>query len=110
MRSSMAESGLLRSMMSRALRVVMFALLTLAGAVPWAATAATTDEYPLKPIRIIVAAAPGTADDFFARVLGEELKTFYRQRVVIDNRAGAGGLIGNQRVSVANADGYTLAM
>jgi tripartite-type tricarboxylate transporter receptor subunit TctC len=66
--------------------------------------------YPVKPIRIIVASPPGAADDFFARVLGEELEGFYRQRVVIENRPGAGGLIGNARVSRANADGYTLAM
>jgi tripartite-type tricarboxylate transporter receptor subunit TctC len=67
-------------------------------------------EYPNKPIRIIVASSPGTASDFFARSLGEELSAVYRQRVVIDNRAGAGGLIGNNMVSKANADGYTLGM
>ncbi|MEK6591723.1 MAG: tripartite tricarboxylate transporter substrate-binding protein [Pseudomonadota bacterium] len=67
-------------------------------------------DYPIKPIRIIVAASPGTADDFFARSLGEELEVFYKQRIVIDNRPGAGGLIGNTLVSKANADGYTLAM
>ena len=67
-------------------------------------------EYPNKPIRIIVASSPGTASDFFARSLGEELSAVYKQRVVIDNRAGAGGLIGNNMVSKANADGYTLGM
>jgi tripartite-type tricarboxylate transporter receptor subunit TctC len=66
--------------------------------------------YPVKPIRIIVANPPGTADDFFARSLGEDLGVFYRQNVVIENRSGAGGLIGNTRVSKANADGYTLGM
>jgi tripartite-type tricarboxylate transporter receptor subunit TctC len=67
-------------------------------------------KYPVKAIRIIVASSPGTASDFFARSLGEELSAFYKQRVIIDNRAGAGGLIGNNMVSKANADGYTLAM
>jgi tripartite-type tricarboxylate transporter receptor subunit TctC len=66
--------------------------------------------YPVKPIRIIVAASPGAADDFFARLVGDELEAFYGQRVIIENRAGAGGLIGNTRVSKANADGYTLGM
>lgn len=66
--------------------------------------------YPVKSIRIIVASSPGAADDFFARLLGEELGNFYRQRVVVQNRAGAGGLIGNARVSRANADGYTLGL
>jgi tripartite-type tricarboxylate transporter receptor subunit TctC len=57
-----------------------------------------------------VASSPGTADDFFARALASELEGFYRQRVVIDNRSGAGGLIGNTLVSRSNADGYTLGM
>lgn len=66
--------------------------------------------YPAKPIRIITASSPGTAEDFFARLLGDELGAFYRQRVIIENRAGAGGLIGNHILSRANADGYTLGM
>lgn len=70
----------------------------------------TPDEYPVRPIRIIVTSSPGTADDFFARSLGERLGEFYRQRVIIENRAGAGGLIGNLYLSRANADGHTLGM
>ncbi len=72
--------------------------------------AADDPVYPVKPIRIIVASSPGTASDFFARSLGDELSAVYKQRVVIDNRAGAGGLIGNNMVSKANGDGYTLGM
>lgn len=80
-------------------------------AVPCAATqAAALADYPVRSIRIIVASSAGTADDFFARVLGEELAESYRQRVVIDNRSGAGGLIGNRRMSQAKPDGYTLGM
>jgi tripartite-type tricarboxylate transporter receptor subunit TctC len=67
-------------------------------------------DYPVRPIRIVVASSPGTASDFFARSLGEELGAYYKQRVVIENRAGAGGLIGNSQLSRANADGYTLGM
>ena len=67
-------------------------------------------DYPVKAIRIIVASSPGTASDFFARAFGEELGAFYKQRVVVENRSGAGGLIGNSQVSRANADGYTLGM
>ena len=67
-------------------------------------------DYPLRPIRMIVAAAPGSADEFFARSLGERMESFYKRRVVIDSRPGAGGLIGNTLVSRANADGYTLGM
>lgn len=67
-------------------------------------------DYPVRPIRIIVAASVGSADEFFARSLGRNLEEKYRQRVVIDSRPGAGGLIGNILVSRANADGYTLGM
>jgi len=67
-------------------------------------------DYPVRAIRIVVASSPGTADDFFARSLADQLEGFYRQRVVVDNRSGAGGLIGNTMVSRANADGYTLGM
>jgi tripartite-type tricarboxylate transporter receptor subunit TctC len=67
-------------------------------------------DYPVKAIRIVVASSPGTASDLFARSLGEELGAFYKQRVIIDNRAGAGGLIGNSQLSKAKSDGYTLGM
>jgi tripartite-type tricarboxylate transporter receptor subunit TctC len=91
------------------------AALCASAAFSWAAPCAASEPatfpaYPVKPIRIIVASSGGTADDFFARALGEELAAFYRQRIVIDNRAGAGGLIGNRRMSHAKADGYTLGM
>ena len=66
--------------------------------------------YPVKPIRIVVASPPGAADDFFARLIGRQLEALYGQRIVIDNRTGAGGLIGNTLVSKANADGYTIGM
>ncbi|HUF80649.1 MAG TPA: tripartite tricarboxylate transporter substrate-binding protein [Burkholderiales bacterium] len=78
----------------------------LCGAQPQKAPA----DYPTRPLRIIVTSSPGTADDFFARAVGDELSTAYRERVVIENRAGAGGLIGNALMSRASADGYTLGM
>src|SRR5262245_40318017 len=85
--------------------------IALLGAGPCAAKgSAHLAAYPVKPIRIVVASPPGAADDFFARLVGGELEGFYKQRVIIENRAGAGGLIGNTRLSTANADGYTLGM
>ncbi len=69
-----------------------------------------SEAYPLKSIRMIVASSPGTASDFFARVLGQELAAQYGRNIAIDNRAGAGGLIGNAMVSRAQGDGYTLGM
>jgi tripartite-type tricarboxylate transporter receptor subunit TctC len=68
------------------------------------------ESYPVRSIRIIVAASPGSADEFFARTLGQSLEAVYRQRIVIDSRPGAGGLIGNAVVSKGSADGYTLGM
>jgi tripartite-type tricarboxylate transporter receptor subunit TctC len=47
-------------------------------------------DYPQRPIRLIVADSPGSADDFFARAVGERLEALYKQRVVIDTRPGAG--------------------
>jgi tripartite-type tricarboxylate transporter receptor subunit TctC len=110
-RWSMVAARLLRIMAAGAWRVALCAPAAFLGAGACIGQQSTTlADYPAKPIRIIVASSPGAADDFFARALGDELAAFYRQRIVIENRAGAGGLIGNTLVSRANADGYTLAM
>lgn len=105
------DSGLLWSLAGRGLPAAVFALTACHAAASSAAyPAALAPDYPLKPIRIVVAASPGTADDFFARTLGRELAAFYKQRVTIENQSGAGGLIGNKLVSIAKGDGYTLGM
>ena len=111
----MLATRLLQSLSTAALRIAVYGsaapLAVLIGAAPCVAQqSAALAVYPVKTIRIIVASSPGTASDLFARSLGEELGAFYRQRVVIENRSGAGGLIGNALVSRANADGYTLGM
>lgn len=74
------------------------------------APAWTAEQYPTKPIRLVVPFPPGAASDFLARVLGQQLGELYGQQVVIDNRPGAGGLIGSQIVGKANPDGYTVGM
>lgn len=79
-------------------------------AAPAAAQTESTPKYPVRALRIIVATPSGTATDFFARVLGEELGAVYRQRVIVNNRSGAGGLIGNTLISQAPPDGHTLGM
>lgn len=107
----MVKTCLLRFISTGALRVALCAPAAFLGAAPCVAQqSAALAVYPVKSIRIIAASSPGTAEDFFARSIGEELGAFYRQRVVIDNRSGAGGLIGNNLVSKANPDGYTLGM
>ena len=97
--------------MSKALRFIHCLLPALLWAMPCDARQPSAQApYPAKPIRIITASSPGTAEDFFARAIGEELSASYRQRVIVDNRPGAGGLIGNNQLSRANPDGYTLGL
>jgi len=107
----MVAASILRFVSSGVLRMAMCAPAMLVAAAPCSAEkSVSSDLYPVKPIRIIVASSPGTASDFFARSVGEDLSAFYQQRIVIENRSGAGGLIGNTMVSKANADGHTLGM
>jgi tripartite-type tricarboxylate transporter receptor subunit TctC len=85
-----------------------FAALSLALALAGAAHA--QDRWPTKPIRLIVPFTAGAASDVLGRIVGQRLSEIYGQQVVIDNRPGAGGLIGSDLVRHAAADGYTLAM
>ena len=64
-------------------------------------------DWPAKPVRIIVPSAPGGAADFTARTFARFLETQVKQPVVIENRAGAGGVIGTEAAKNAAADGYT---
>ena len=66
--------------------------------------------YPEKPIRLIVPAAAGGTTDIASRLVGKRLGETLGQPVVVENRAGAGGIIGSQALTNASADGYTLMM
>jgi tripartite-type tricarboxylate transporter receptor subunit TctC len=74
---------------------------------PTVATAQAT-RYPIKPIRIIDAFAPGGTTDMVARLLGQELTKAWGQPVIVDNRPGGSGTIGIEMVTRAAPDGYTL--
>lgn len=66
--------------------------------------------YPDKPIRFIVPNPPGGGADLVARVIGQKLADSWGQQVVIDNRAGAGGIIGTELAAKADPNGYTLML
>jgi tripartite-type tricarboxylate transporter receptor subunit TctC len=74
------------------------------------ACAAQAQEFPSKPLRFIVPYPPGALTDVLARAIGDRLATALKQPVVVENRAGAGTLLGADLVAKAPADGYTLLM
>jgi tripartite-type tricarboxylate transporter receptor subunit TctC len=92
-------------MLSRVL-TVLAAVLTSAGF----AVSAVAQEYPTKPVRLLVAFAPGTTSDIIGRMFAEKLTQQMGQTFVVENRTGAGGTIAADAVARAPADGYTLLM
>ena len=72
--------------------------------------AAAQENYPTRPVRLIVAFAAGGALDLTARLIAQRLTESWGQPVVVDNRLGAGGIVGSDLVAKAAPDGYTLLM
>jgi tripartite-type tricarboxylate transporter receptor subunit TctC len=85
------------------------ALAVIAGLTVTAAVSAA-EKYPDRPIRMVVPFPPGAASDFLARTVGQKLGELYGQQVVVDNRPGAGGIIGSTIIAKAAPDGYTLGV
>jgi len=79
-------------------------------AVVFSAPAAFAQSYPGKPVRIIVPYSAGGGTDIVARAVGQKLSEIWGQSVIVDNRAGASGMIGAEAAARASADGYTLLM
>ena len=74
------------------------------------ASAASAQPYPSKPIRFVVATGPGGGDDFTARLLAPKLSELLGQQVFVENRPGAGGMVGQTVVAKSAPDGYTVLL
>ncbi|HKC31295.1 MAG TPA: tripartite tricarboxylate transporter substrate-binding protein, partial [Burkholderiales bacterium] len=74
-------------------------------ALPWASHG---QEYPSKPVRVVVPYVAGGAADIFARTLGQKLSEAFKQGFVVENKPGANGGIGSDFVAKSAPDGYTL--
>ena len=72
------------------------------------AAAPAAEQYPSRPIRLIVHTTPGAASDMTARTAADEMSKRLGQQFIVDNRGGAGGIIGAELVAKATPDGYTL--
>jgi tripartite-type tricarboxylate transporter receptor subunit TctC len=92
-------------MKARITGLTCFALLAVS-----AIQSAVAQTYPAKPIRIVIAQAPGSATDVISRVVGNKLSESLGQPLVIDARPGAGGTLGTEVAAKSPPDGYTLFM
>ena len=90
----------MRVVLTRTIAAVVLALVPL--------TSVLGQEFPLKPVRFVVPYAAGGSGDLLARLLGNKLSAMWGQQVVIDNKPGAGGLIGTEFAARSDPDGYTL--
>jgi tripartite-type tricarboxylate transporter receptor subunit TctC len=91
------------------LNAVVSALTMLATTAVMAQTPAASS-FPNRPVRLIVPASPGSGMDYLGRNISQTLSDMYKQQVIIDNRAGAGSLIGSGIVAGAAPDGYTIGV
>jgi tripartite-type tricarboxylate transporter receptor subunit TctC len=90
------------------LRVATLVVLSTSALMPW--SGAKAQDYPNKPVRIIVPFGAGGPADVFARVIAQHLGDSLKQSFVVENRPGAGAIIGTDAVAKADPDGYTLLL
>src|SRR5438034_5050704 len=90
----------LQMKLTRVISMVILGLASVAGA--------QAQDYPSRPVRFVVPYAAGGSGDLLARLLGERLSAKWGQQVVVDNKPGAGGLIGTEFAARSEPDGYTL--
>ena len=86
----------------------MIRLVTALALLFWALPTVQAQDFPNKPVKFIVPYAAGGSGDLLARLLGDKLAKLWGQQVVVDNKPGAGGLIGTEAAARAEPDGYTI--
>ena len=77
---------------------------------PWATSAQSADDWPSRPVKIVVAFTAGGTTDVIARSVAQSLAEQFKQPFVIENKPGSGGNIGNEMVARSPADGYTITV
>lgn len=96
---------MLKSVVIKQCSLAILTLATVAFAMP-----ASAADFPIRPVRMIVPGSPATGMDNLGRVVAQGLTEIYKQQVIVDNRAGAGSLIGSGIVAASAADGYTIGI
>ena len=91
-------------------RPALFAGLALLAAALLPGAARAQSDWPSKPIRIVVPYAPGGSSDTLGRLIAKHLQEAFKHNVVVENKAGAGGVIGSKEVAKTAPDGYTLVV
>ena len=90
-------------------RLIQFGLCAVLGAAPFPGSSLAQD-FPNRPIRLIVPFPPGGPNDIIARLVGKRMGEILKQTIVIENRAGQGGVVGTDVVAKSAPDGYTIAI
>jgi tripartite-type tricarboxylate transporter receptor subunit TctC len=94
----------------RRTRVVLATTLTAAALLAAATFQATAEDYPNRPVTLVVPFAPGGSTTIVARIIAERMAETLGQQIIIDNRPGAGGTVGTRQVAKSAPDGYTIVL
>src|SRR4051794_29465107 len=89
-------------------RQLLLRLAASGAALPIVSQVAGAQAYPTRPVRIIVPFAPGGGTDIIVRLIATQLSERLRKQFILDNRSGAGGVVGTEIAANAPKDGYTL--
>ena len=90
--------------------VSVWCLVWVSASALFAPSQASAQNWPERPVRILIGFSPGSSTDFTARTIGPRLSELWKQPVIYENRSGAGGSLANAMVAKATPDGYTLSM